>query len=291
MNSRPPVGEDGYLFGLESVACPPVPTSPQWPASLAQYASAQRAAHRSPGTIRLHRHYLRGLQRLAPHPWTVTTHTLTDYLGQDGWAPETRKSARAAVRGFYRWGHGAGYVATDPAERLPAVTVPRALPRPTPEHLVEQIARRGGRVGFMARLAAYAGLRAAEIAGLHARCVLSDDTPGMVVLRILGKGGKVRLVPVVHRGLVQQLQEVQGYAFPGPHGHLSPGHVSRLLSEAMPPGWTAHTLRHRFATQVYDGTRDLLTLSELLGHARPETTQRYVRLSPDALRAAVAAAC
>lgn len=137
----------------------------------------------------------------------------------------------------------------------------------------------------MARLAAYAGLRAAEIAQVHSTHLEGD------VLRVVGKGGKVRFVPVTNRRLLVQLRDLVGWAFPSPAGgHLTPGHVTRLLSEALPDGWTAHTLRHRFATVVYDGTRDLLTLSALLGHARPETTQRYVRLSPDALRAAVAAA-
>jgi integrase len=66
--------------------------------------------------------------------------------------------------------------------------------------------------------------------------------------------------------------------------------VSKLLSRALPPGWTGHTLRHRLATAAYGGTRDLLAVSALLGHSRPETTQRYVRLPDDAIRAAVAAA-
>ncbi len=261
-----------------------------WTPALAQYATAQRAAHRSPGTIKLHRHYLSGLAEQVQYPWTATPEALTAYVARDGWAAETRKSARAAVRGFYSWAHGSGHLDVDPSDRLPPVTVPRALPRPTPEHLVEQLARRDDRLGFMARLAAYAGLRAAEITRVHSRDV--HDHPGQtMLLTVAGKGGKTRIIPIVKPRLVVQLRDLAGWAFPSPAGgHLTPGHVTRLLSEAMPDGWTAHTLRHRFATQVYDGTRDLLTLSELLGHARPETTQRYVRLSADALRAAVMAA-
>lgn len=59
---------------------------------------------------------------------------------------------------------------------------------------------------------------------------------------------------------------------------------------AVVDGWTAHTFRHRLATRAYAGTRDLLAVSELLGHSRPETTQRYVLLPDDALVAAVEAA-
>lgn len=274
--------DSGQLFDGESVAS----SDMTWLIALDQYSATQRAAGRSPGTINLHRHYLRGLAAVQPLPWTVTYLDLVDYLGRDGWAPETRKSARAAIRGFYRWGVGVGYVERDPADRLPAVTVPKAAPRPAPELLVESLVKRDDRVGFMARLAAYAGLRASEIARVRGSDLLDGD-----VLRVLGKGQKVRYVPVVNRRLLVQLRDLTGWAFPSPAGgHLTPGHVGRLLSESLPQGWTAHTLRHRFATVAYDGTRDLLTVSELLGHARPETTQRYVRLSADALRAAVSAA-
>lgn len=279
--SGPPEGQ-GDLLGGESVTS----SSMAWHTALTQYESAQRAAGRSVGTIRLHRHYLRGLSAAHPVPWSVTYLDLIDHLGREGWAPETRKSARASVRGFYRWGHGVGYLDHDPADRLPSITVPKAPPRPAPELLVESLVKRDDRVGFMARLAAYAGLRASEIARVKGSDLQDGD-----VLRVLGKGQKVRHVPIVNRRLLVQLRDLTGWAFPSPAGgHLTPGHVGRLLSDQLPEGWTAHTLRHRFATVAYDGTRDLLTVSELLGHARPETTQRYVRLSPDALRAAVAAA-
>lgn len=127
----------------------------------------------------------------------------------------------------------------------------------------------------MIGLAAFAGLRCAEIARVHGQDLAGD------VLRVHGKGGKVRDVPVLPR-LLDRLQAVEGWAFPNGHGsHLTPGHVSRLLSRALPEGWTGHTLRHRLATAAYAGTRDLLAVSALLGHSRPELEQlaREVRSS------------
>lgn len=253
-----------------------------WPGALDEYVTAMRAAGRSAGTIRLHRHYLGTLAVSARSPWRVGPVQLLAFLAVDRWAPETRKSARGVVRGFYRWAHGAGYLPDNPAAGLPTVRVPPALPRPTPEHLVRQLVAVDDRVGFMAMLAAYGGLRAAEIAQV-ARNDLQGD-----VLTVVGKGGRVRAVPVVNRRLLARLHRVEGWAFHnGRGGHLSPGHVSRLLSGAMPAGWTAHTLRHRMATTAYHGTRDLLAVGAVLGHSRPETTQRYVLLPDDALRAAV----
>ena len=73
-------------------------------------------------------------------------------------------------------------------------------------------------------------------------------------------------------------------------GHLTPGHVGKLIGRALPDGVTAHMLRHRCATAAYAGTRDLRAVQELLGHARPETTAAYVATPGEAIRAAVAAA-
>lgn len=257
-----------------------------WNDALGAYATAQRAAGRSPGTIRLHRHYLRGLAERVVWPWAARPEDLLEYVGREGWAPETRKSARAAVRGFYRWAYGAGYIGADPGLELPTVSVPPARPRPTPEHLVKQLlAHKDRRLGFMGMLAAYGGLRAGEIARVHARDLVGDE------LMICGKGGKQRAVPIVSPDLLWRLRQVEGWAFPNGQGtHLSPGHVTKLISAALPDGWTAHTLRHRMATVSYAGTRDLLSVGALLGHSRPETTQRYVLLPDDAIRAAARAA-
>lgn len=120
-----------------------------------------------------------------------------------------------------------------------------------------------------------------------------DVVDGM--MRVTGKGGRVRVVPI-HRKLRGDLETWitetgDGYLFPGQtDGHLAPQTVGTLLSQLLGPGWTAHTLRHRFATRSYDGSGDLLAVQQLLGHAKPETTMRYVRLNTDRLRAAVQAA-
>nr|WP_232848073.1 tyrosine-type recombinase/integrase [Occultella kanbiaonis] len=57
----------------------------------------------------------------------------------------------------------------------------------------------------------------------------------------------------------------------------------------MPDGVSTHTLRHRFATRAHAVERDLLSVQQLLGHASPSTTQRYVLVQPDALRRTVLA--
>lgn len=257
-----------------------------WAALLGEYLWTLKAADRSPLTVRLHRHYLSILGEQLRVPHHARTADLQRIIGQPGWSAETRKSCRTVFRGFFAWQQTAGYRVDNPALDLAPIRVPTPVPRPAPESVVYRIIRDPDcRVAFMAALAALCGLRAGEISRVH-RSDLDGDR-----LLIHGKGRRERVVPVVSRPLVQRLELVDGWAFPGRvDGHLSPAHVSRLLSNALPPGWTAHTLRHRMATRAYAGTRDLLAVQALLGHSKPETTQRYVRLPDDALRAALEAA-
>ena len=70
---------------------------------------------------------------------------------------------------------------------------------------------------------------------------------------------------------------------------MTPAHIGKLVSAALPDGWTCHKLRHRCATVAYHATRDLRAVQELLGHAKPETTARYTQVPADAMRACVAA--
>lgn len=248
--------------------------------------TALSAVNRAEGTIRLHRSYVRRLADRFDDPWHVSTRQLRAVLGTPGWSAETKKSARMVFRGFYRWAHGIGYVDDDPALDLDAVKVPAGVPRPAPEELVDALTRGADkRVARMAMLAAYCGLRAGEIARVHSSDLVGDE------LLVHGKGGKQRAVPVLEPRLLMWLRNLDGWAFPNGRGsHLRPARVTYLVSRALPEGWTAHTLRHRCGTVAYAGTRDLLAVQALLGHARPETTQRYVRLPQDAVRAAVAAA-
>lgn len=77
--------------------------------------------------------------------------------------------------------------------------------------------------------------------------------------------------------------------FPGRFsGHLHPATVQKHVKAAA--GTAPHSLRHRFATRAYAGTRDLFGVQQVLGHSSPETTQVYVAIAGDALAAVVAAA-
>jgi integrase/recombinase XerC len=177
-----------------------------------------------------------------------------------------------------------GSATTNPAGELDPVTVPRRLPRPAQEWQVTAgCAAADPRVALMVDLAAHAGLRRSEIAGLRRE----DLTPWG--LHIVGKGGRHRMVPVGPRLRAEVEQRPAGFLFPGRFaGHVHPATVQKHVKAAA--GVAPHALRHRFATRAYEGSRDLFAVQQLLGHASPETTQVYVAVAGPALAAAVAAA-
>ena len=139
----------------------------------------------------------------------------------------------------------------------------------------------------MIRLAGEHGLRRAEIAVVHSRDVVHDLLG--YSLQVHGKGGRLRYVPLAD-DVANAILDAAGYAFPGKiDGHLSPWWVGKLVSRLLPKGWTTHTLRHRFATVSYAEDHDVFAVQDLMGHASPATTLRYVALADDAKRRLVEA--
>lgn len=264
-----------------------------WTEAIEDFTIWQTAGGVAPGTIRLRHHYLRMLSlACCPNvgPADVDTDQLLRVLATKGWAAETRKSARGAFRAFYSWAADTGRVSHDPSAGLPPVHVPPSKPRPAPLDVVKAaIERASERELLMIMLALRAGLRRAEIATVHADDLVHEQDG--LSLRVRGKGGRVRVIPLhpALAGLLSQRAASQGgWVFPGlVDGHLSPGHVGKLLGRLLGPGWSGHTLRHRFATAAYAVERDLFAVQQLLGHSNAETAARYTQPPDTALRRAV----
>ena len=256
----------------------------EWQVAMRGYLTYLAASGASAATIRLRRHYIVAFARTTTAPFNVDALDLTSFLATSGWAPETRKSARASLRAFYGWALTCGHINVNPATSLPTVTVPPGQPRPAPDDVFSlALARADARGRLLLMLGAYCGLRRAEIAQVHTRDLVAGS------LRVTGKGGRTRIVPV-HPSLLGILEDADpGYLFPGlTNGHLSPKRVGEIIADLLGSGWTAHTLRHRFASRAYAVDRDLRAVQELLGHSTPDTTARYTAIPDGALRAAVA---
>lgn len=231
-------------------------------------------------------HQLRRFVGDNPQPWALDADDLVGWLAARRWAPETRRSYRAALRQFYAWGVRAGRLERSPAEELPPVPAPVTVARPAPaEAVAEGLAASDPRVRLMVALGARCGLRRAEIAQVHADDVERDLVGWSLVVH--GKGRRERRVPLPD-DLAFQLRRADGWVFPGlDAGHLSPPRVGELVAAALPGDWTAHTLRHYFASRTYRACRDPFIVQRLLGHAKLDTTLRYVQLGDDAVRGAV----
>lgn len=256
-----------------------------WTDAIGGWSRALRAAGRASTTIRTRTQHLTYMaSTIDLEPWEITPDLLLDWLGCQAWQAETRHAARSSLRSFYAWAISTGRTTTNPALDLPAIRRGAPSPRPLPERaLADALVRADERVRLMVRLAASVGLRRGEVARLHTNDVMRDLDGWSLVVH--GKGGKIRYVPLpIDLGQVLA-SKPQGYVFPGEiDGHLSPWWVGKLVADVLPDGWTMHTLRHRFATRAYALDKDVFAVQELLGHASPETTRRYVLLPQDAKR-------
>ncbi|WP_418764107.1 tyrosine recombinase XerC [Mailhella sp.] len=140
------------------------------------------------------------------------------------------------------------------------------------------------------------GLRISEALGLD----VGDIRPASMHVRVMGKGGKERLVPLsdtcaaaLTRWLAvrDNVPPARGEraAFLGKRGkRLDRRQAARILEErakeaGIPQHVSPHDLRHSFATHLLEGGADLRAVQELLGHSRISTTQRYTHLNLDAL--------
>src|SRR5690625_3806034 len=234
--------------------------------------TAWLSMHRRESTVAIRTRYIRRLMVWAEEQHlevsTLQTRDLATWLTTHvGPKPETKKSAKASLGAFYSWARVYGYVDDDATKDLPTIRVPAGLPRPCPEAQLQRGLQRATRPRdvLMLLLAAYAGMRAAEIACLHTRDVFAGK------IHVTGKGGKDRVVPL-HPDIADWLPWFDdGPFFPSSRrvvGHVWPASIGRRVRWLLDsPGWGCHTLRHRFATEIYQRDPDLLALRDLLGHS------------------------
>lgn len=257
--------------------------SPEDVALIEAWCAWYRAGSKSPGTIKLRRSHLLRLAR-AFALLDVDEDDLIGWLDGHDIAPSSRKSLMASVKSFYIWAVRTRRLDEDPTTGLQSVTAPEGLPKPISEAALEgALAAADAETTLMLLLGAYAGLRRAEIAQVHSSHVTD------LGLIVKGKGGKTRRISL-HARLVEPLSRIDGWAFPSPvrpEQHVTPDYISTHLDSVLPSPYTPHSLRHRFATQMYRACKDIRMVQQLLGHSSIQTTVRYVMVDEDALSAAV----
>jgi integrase/recombinase XerD len=236
--------------------------------------------------------------------------------GDDGHPPLAASSAArtvVAVRGFHRFALLEGLAPSDPAGDVRPPTPPKRLPKALRLDQVEALLSAAGegrtpkelRDRALLELLYGTGARISEAIGLD----VDDLDPDAGALRLVGKGGKERVVPVGrYAAAALDAYLVRGRAALLARGAGSPalflnsrgGRLSRqsawtvLRSTAeraqVAGDVSPHTLRHSFATHLLDGGADVRVVQELLGHASVTTTQIYTLVTVDTLREVYAAA-
>lgn len=231
--------------------------------------------------------------------------------GASALGPRSLSQALSAIRAFHRFvdvrlGVGNAAIALVRGPRVKA-----GAPRPVSEDQAEGLIAEAGleegaapwtiaRDQALLILLWGCGLRISEALSLRGR-----DQPFGEALRILGKGGKTRLVPV----LPAVADAVRAYvaALPAPPGAdeplfratrggaLRPRQAQALMQRlrgrlGLGERATPHALRHSFATHLLGAGADLRSIQELLGHASLSTTQRYTAVDAASLMRAYSAA-
>ncbi|MCC7049031.1 MAG: tyrosine recombinase XerC [Alphaproteobacteria bacterium] len=225
-----------------------------------------------------------------------------------GVANVSNARALSALRGLFRWLDRQGVARSHALAQIRAPRLPRSAPKPLAadeaaalidEGDDERAPWIGARDTALFTLLYGCGLRIGEALALD-----RDALPLGETLRVLGKGGKERIVPV----LPAVREAIDAYLAACPAGgrtaplfigargkRLNPGVVQKRMRMlrariGLPDSATPHKLRHRFATHLLSGGGDLRAIQELLGHASLSTTQRYADVDTASLMAAFARA-
>lgn len=220
----------------------------------------------------------------------------------------------SSLRAYFRFLHRHGKLESDPALHLPALRTAQRLPSFVPESRMQELLHdtaetptndfESSRDELIILLLYTTGLRLAELVAID----WSDFSADMRTLRVVGKGDKERLVPILppvaekiiaHRYLIQwqqicksgekalfltcrgdRISRIKVYRI-----------VQRVLSEAGVKGKKSpHVLRHTFATHLMNGGADMREIQELMGHSSLQSTQVYTHNSIARLREVYAAA-
>ena len=216
-------------------------------------------------------------------------------MADRGLARTTIARRVSALRGFYRFCGRNGRMQVPDLSWLRAPRPPRSIPKPVSEAdakaLLAGIFRRHGaewsqKRDFALLMLLYgSGLRISEAIGLD-----RSEAPLGEWIRITGKGGKVREVPVLpavaaavdsYLGSCPLDPGPDGPLFVSARGNRFGARAAQRLVESLrleldlPAHVTPHALRHAFATHLLGNGADLRAIQELLGHASLSTTQRY----------------
>ena len=243
---------------------------------------------------------------------SITLPVITDYLQQRANSSGSRLSASSqsrllsSIKSFHSFAADEGYVLSDVSKDIKPPKIAQRLPKAISIEQMTAILEAASsdepiaiRNLALLELLYATGARISEAVGLN----VDDFTQEEGMIRLRGKGGKQRIVPVgsmankaIHHYLVRvrPLFSARGKSTPalflGPRGsRLSRQMAWLIIREAADKAQlgieiSPHTFRHSFATHMLAGGADVRVVQELLGHSSVATTQIYTLVTADTLR-------
>lgn len=298
-------------------AAPPVALAPppELEAFLAMLVAERNAATQTRAAytrdLRDAQAFLARRQRLLAEASTDDLHAYLQSLSRQAAATQARRLS--ALRQFYQFLCSEQRRADDPTRELSAPKRGRALPKylsPAEavalcEAAAAQPGAEGARLRALIELLYASGLRVSELVALPFNAFTNAP-----LLRIKGKGGKERMVPLggaARQALADYVKKRRAFlsgdqpsAFMFPSSRARTGHLTRqrffqrlqeigLAVGIAPDRLSPHVLRHAFATHLLEGGADLRSVQQMLGHADIGTTQIYTHVVGNRLAATVAA--
>ncbi|MDG1771135.1 MAG: site-specific tyrosine recombinase XerD [Luminiphilus sp.] len=234
---------------------------------------------------------------------------IQSYLGlklRQGASPRSSARFLSAARSFYRWSLREGRIVDDPTLRIESPKQGRPLPKSLSETDVDQLLSTPDlelplefRDRTMLEILYACGLRVSELVSLRVEQVGLNQG----IVRVLGKGGKERLVPMGEEALDWLTQYIRGprtELLKGqPSNVLFPSNRSREMTRqtfwyrikiyakraGIQTHLSPHTLRHAFATHLLNHGADLRVVQMLLGHSDLSTTQIYTHVASQRMQA------
>jgi integrase/recombinase XerD len=250
----------------------------------------------SPRTRRLLQSRLDSLARVCPDSAALDRAALLRWAGTLALRPSSRRAYQSTVRVFVSWCAAEGHLDGDPGAGLRKIREPRREPRALSVKAVRALfaACPDARARAIVALMVGCGLRCCEVANLE----MADWDTDAGTLHVRGKGGHERRLPVPDevdealRAYRRRRGAVAGALIasqhPGRDG-MAGWMAAAGIHQEPRDGRSGHALRHTCASDVYEGSHDLRTVQEMLGHQNLNTTALYLRHSNlDRMRVAMA---
>jgi len=247
---------------------------------LPDYEKWLRAAGRADKTITAR---LRLLNHADQHlPWGLDQadeSEIINYTAAADWSPWTRHTYDGHLRGCYRWALAAGRITLDPMLHIPKPRQGDRTPNPCgDDELALALTAPPMPWRRALLLAMYAGLRCCEIVTVRRQDIVDGR------MRVHGKGGKVRIVPVGPQLWAEIEHAPPGLLCIGARGRPL---TAQMLTQMQRPVWRRlglpdefrmHRGRHWFATRLLEAGVDIRVVQVLLGHASLHSTEGYTQV-------------